>query len=300
MTNAERAKITKDAWDTVPENIKTAFNEAVKQHGVVLPVTEYGAERAHIELNFHYDLKRVNRKGVLPRIIYRLDADTKNYIIEGSLDKRLRPLFKKESFGSLEEVLKHLTKILKEPAEPADGEDFKRWVQVTDLGPKEIISVGELEELMLLSYNEHLGCVHQNVPRGRLPRKYILPVEVKPFAKNGIAVCPAAYPFLPKGAKPNDSVQWTWVVRVKALYDFDDSLNFMRAKVFCGKERPPFLKKVLDQLEKSASRKASEEAKKAAEEAKKAATEAASGSLGGNTSPATGIPKVRKSGLGAL
>lgn len=299
MTNAERAKITNDAWDTVPENIKTAFNDAVK-NGVVLPVTKYGAERAHMELNFHYDLKKVNRKGARPLIIYRLDADTKNYLIEGSLDKRLRPLFKKESFGSLEEVLKHLTKILKEPAAPADGDDFKRWVQVADLGPKEIIPVGELDELMLFSYNEHLGCVHQNVPRGKLPRKYILPIEVKPFAKKGIAVYPTAYPFLPKGAKPKDSVQWTWVVRVKALYDFDDSLNFIRAKVFCGKERPPFLKKVLDQLEKSASRKASEEAKKAAEEAKKTAQEAASGSRGGNTPPATAIPKVRKSGHGAL
>ena len=232
--------------------------------------------------------------------MYRLDATTKNFIIEGSLDKRLRPLFKKESFGSLEEVLKHLTKILKEPAEPADGDDFKRWTQVTDLGPKKSIALSELEELMLLSYREHLGCVHQNVPRGKLPRKYILPVEVKPFAKKGIAVYPTAYPFRPKGAKPKDPVQWTWVVRVKAIYDFDDSLNFMRAKVFCGKERPPFLKKVLDQLEKSASRKASEEAKKAAEEAKKAAEEAASGSRGDKTSLETSIPKVRKSGHGSL
>ena len=299
MTNAERAKITNDAWDTVPENIKTAFNEAV-DNGVVLPVTKYGAERAHIELTFHYDLKKVNRKGALPKITYRLDADTKNYLIEGSLDKRLRPLFKKESFGSLEGVLKHLTKILKEPAEPAEGDDFKRWVQVTDLGPKEIIPVSELEELMLFSYQEHLGCVHQDVPRGKLPRKYILPVEVKPGAKKGIAVCPQAYPFQPKGAKPNDPVQWTWVVRLKAKYDFDDSINFTRTKVFYGKDRPPFLKKVLDQVEKSASRKASEEAKKAAEEAKKTAEEAASGSRGGNTSPATSLPKVRKSGHGAL
>lgn len=298
MTNAERAKITKEAWETIPENIKTAFNEAVKKDGIVLPVTKYGAERAHIELTFHYDLKKVNSRRARPQVIFRLDAETKNYIIEGHLDKRLRPLFKKESFGSLEEVLKHLTKILKEPAEPADGDNFKRWVQVADLGPEKIIPVGELEELMLLSYTEHLGAVQQNVPRGKLPRKYILPVEVKPGANKGIAVYPTAYPFLPKGAKPYDPVQWTWVVRLKANYDFDDSLNFIRAKVFCGKERPPFLKQVLGQLEKSASRKASEEAKKAAEEAKKAAEEAASGSRSDNM--ATSIPKVRKSGHGSL
>ena len=175
-------KTTASHWGLVDHNVKEAFNKGFDK-GIIIPCTREGVSRAHVELSFKYDLKEVTKKGVKDkfRATYNMEVVTFDYLLNGALDHRIEPLYlgRRTPRASLQEVLEHLNKIFSSnKPEKKPNPQFLRFVKVLGMMPGDDLSLEELASYMERSYKEPLGTAHQSIPDGKVPRRYILPLNI--------------------------------------------------------------------------------------------------------------------------
>ena len=240
-----------DYWRLADAKVKDAYNKALDK-GIVIPCTLSGVRRAHVELSFKYTLLEGKKKGVpVYRASINMEGLASDYLLEGSLDPRIEPLFlgRRVTRDSLEEVLKHLTKILTgQNPDENNAPAFTRVVKVLGMWPKEALSLDQLAELMKLSINRPMGRVVRQMPdNGDLPRKFILPLEVTPWAMGGIKIRPVPYFFMKAG-----KTRWRYRVLVESLWAAQDKFEETVAAVFCSRRRPRIIERLLCQLDEAA------------------------------------------------
>lgn len=240
-----------DYWRLADAKVKEAYNKALDK-GIVIPCTREGVRRAHVELSFKYTLIEGKKKGVpVYRASINMEGSASDYLLDGSLDPRIEPLFlgRRVIRDSLEEVLKHLTKVLSggKPDENKAGA-FTRVVKVSGMWPREALSLDQLAELMKLSINRPMGRVVRQLPAaGELPRKFILPLEVTPWAIGGIKIRPVPYLFMNNG-----KTRWRYRVIVESPWSAQDKFEETVAAVFCSRRRPRIIERLLRQLDDAA------------------------------------------------
>lgn len=244
-------KTTAAHWGLVDSNVKEAFNKGFDK-GIVIPCTREGVRRAHVELSFKYDLKEVVKKGATNkfRASYDMEVVTFDYLLNGALDHRIEPLYlgRRTPHASLQEVLEHLNKIFSgEKPEKKTKPQFIRFVKVLMMGPRDEISLEKLASYMERSYKQPLGTAHQVIPDDKVPRRYILPLGITPWAGAGIRIRPVPYQY-----KNNNKTLWRYRVNVEAIWSPLNKFDLTRVKIFYSDERPEIINKIICQLKEEA------------------------------------------------